>query len=343
MFQVAEVIETKKAFKSNQKDEEGKLLPLGSILVRLGSHQNMLGQVRNVWARPFSFNRRMPLIGEHVLLLNGPVHDNTSKFQKTTGYYYFSPLNTTDDLVFHHFPKLWERSSSGDEPSAGGTLSDQEIPGYTFPKKPNPSQNVQIFEGDVLFEGRWNQSIRFGSTIVGNLSVYEKQPTWIGAKPQSPIMIFRVGSVESSSNTYNVESLDKDKSSIYLTMDQTLPKVKMGFPKNLEAAKVPSWSKAQILIDSEQVVINAKLATAMLIGKTKAVVAANKVQLQSAKYNVDLDDLMDWLKSWAEQHFKLVSGEKQYSTAAGPTSTATNLAEMTKIVKTDFPLKFKKP
>lgn len=343
MFQVAEVIETKKAFKSNQVDEEGNLLPLGSILVKLGAYQNMLGQVRNVWARPVSFNRRMPLIGEHVLLLNGPVHDNTSKNLKTTGYYYFSPLNATDDLAFHHYPKLWERQASSPSNSPGGTLSDQEIPGYTFPKNPSRAQNVQVFEGDVLFEGRWNQSIRFGSTIVGNLSVYEKKPTWLGAKSQSPIMILRVGKAEGGGNVYNVESLDQDKSSIYLTFDQTLPKVKMGFPKNLEAAKVPTYSKAQILIDSEQVVINAKVASAMLIGKTKAIVAANKVQLQSSKYNVDLDDLMDWLLSWAQQHFKLVSGEKQYSTAAGPTATATNLAEMTKIVKADFPLKFKKP
>lgn len=356
MLQVAEVIETKKAFKPDQKDDIGDPLPLGSIQCRLGSHQNMVGQVRNIWARPLGFNRRVPLIGEHVILMNGPVNDNTSKVFKTTGYYYFSPINSTDDLVFHHFPKLWERSNQPGGGGAGSTLADKEIPGYTFPKNPKKVENLQIFEGDDVLEGRFGQSIRFGTTVKGDLSVYSKRPTWEGTENTNPIMIMRVvkpklpgnrpktsGNKTSSNNKYTIENIKSDDSSIYLTTDQKLTTTQLGFSKHLVAKLIPSYNKPQALINSGRVVINAKDDILFLVGNSKTVVTAKKVQFQSQNYNVDLDDLMDWLKAFSGELQKLTSGQAQFSTAAGPTATATNAAQMIKIAKTDFPLKFKKP
>ena len=60
---VAEVVETKWAFKPDQTDYEGNALPLGSIEIRIGSHQNNLGQVRNVFALFCSFSRRVLGVG----------------------------------------------------------------------------------------------------------------------------------------------------------------------------------------------------------------------------------------------------------------------------------------
>ncbi len=60
---IAEVVETKMAYKSNQKDENGNYLPIGSIQIRMGGSDTSLGQVRNVYARPAIFNKRIPLIG----------------------------------------------------------------------------------------------------------------------------------------------------------------------------------------------------------------------------------------------------------------------------------------
>lgn len=348
MLQVAEVIETKKAFKPGQKDDKGDLLPLGSILCRLGSHQNMVGQVRNVWARPIGFNRRVPLIGEHVILMNSLVHDNSSKIIKTTGYYYFSPINATDDLVFHHFPKIWDRSNQPGGGSSGMILSDKEIPGYTFPKKPKKVDNLQIFEGDDVFEGRFGQSIRFGTTVKGDMSVYSKKPTWNGSENTNPIMILRVvkpkGSGGSkSSNSYTIENIKSDDGSIYITTDQKLTTVNIGFKKNLEVLKIPIYDKPQILIDSGRIVLNAKTDQLLLIGNSKVLNTARKVQFQSQQYNVDLDDLMNWLKELSNELFKLTSGQAQFATAAGPTAISTNLPQVLKLAKIDFNLKFKKP
>ena len=72
---VAEVVETRKSFKPNQSDDKGNKLPLGSIECKIGGHQSNLGQIVSVWARPASFNRRIPLIGESVILIPAPVND----------------------------------------------------------------------------------------------------------------------------------------------------------------------------------------------------------------------------------------------------------------------------
>jgi len=67
------------------------------------------------------------------------------------------------------------------------------------------------------------------------------------------------------------------------------------------------------------------------------------VLLQSDKYSVDLDDLMDWLnKSYAEFH-KTTTQSARYASAMGPTGPATNASQVTKILNADFPKTFKTP
>ena len=61
--------------------------------------------------------------------------------------------------------------------TAGQRKADKKEWGYTFEQKPKKVENLQPFDGDDLFEGRFGQSIRFGSTVKGDMSVYEKKPT----------------------------------------------------------------------------------------------------------------------------------------------------------------------
>lgn len=358
MFQVAEVVETKTAFKPNQKDDKGNTLPLGSIQIRIGGDSSLLGQVRNLYARPMIFNRRMPLIGEQVLVITAPVHDHTSRSLKSHHYLYFTPYNATDDLVLHQFPKLWSRSKHVSGGGAGPRNSDREIPGYTFPKNPKKTDNLQIFEGDDLFEGRFGQSIRFGSTVQGNTSVYSKQTTWKDGSNTDPIMIMRVKKPTAAGNysynfdlksnpkssKYTIEDLGEDDSSIYLSSTQKIPTFKAGFSSNRDVVKIPSFSSTpQIIIDSGRVVLNARKDKIFVIGKQESIVTAEKVLLQSKKYKVYLDDLMDWLQDFSGELHKLCMGQAQFSTSTGPTLTSTNVSQVTKIHKADFNTKFKTP
>lgn len=359
MFQVAEVVETKKAYKPNQKDNDGNTLPLGSIEVRLGGHSSLVGQVRNVFARPAVFNRRIPLIGEQVLVFLGPVHDHSARPYKNTHFSYLCPYNSTDDLVLHQFPRIWGRSKHVKGGGGGGsTLSDREKPGYTFPKNPKKVDNVQPFEGDDIIESRFGSSIRLSRTVIGNTSIYQKQPSWMGGGNGDPITILRVKKPTSpdrknynfetesnpKNNKYTIEDISKDEASLYLTTTQRLIKLRGGFTRNLDVIRLGTWSGgSQAVLNADRVVLNAQKDKAFLIGKDEVITTGKKVLLQSSKHKVDLDDLMEYINAMCKEMFMWATGAKQFATAMGPTLTATNVAEVTKLHQVDFNLKFKLP
>lgn len=347
-FQTGEVVETKMAYKKNQTDEKGNKLPLGSIQVRLGGSDGLLNQVRNIYAAPFHFNRRLPLIGEHVIILTAPVTEHSNKQWKRVGFLYWTPYNAVDDITLHQFPKVWDRDkvANGSNPAAP-RLSDKEEVGYTFPKSVTKSKFLQPFEGDDLWEGRLGQSIRFSRhcTTVNSpgTGIYDVQATWQGKANLDPLMILKINSNNNGSG-YGIEDLSKDDSSIYLTSKQKLLKFKAGFNKNQEVMKIPNWDQgSQALTSADRIVLNAKNDNIFVIGKKKAIITADKIQLQTGKYNVDFDTLMDYINDFFKECWKLSSAQATYTTFAGPTGVATNMGTITSLHKAQFPSKFKKP
>lgn len=358
MFFPAEVIETKMAFKPNQKDDKGNILPLGSILVRQNSNSTS-GQVKNLYARPAGFMRRIPMIGEHVLVIQVPLHDKSSSSSTSSGYMYVNPYNSTDDLALHQFPKLWERSNHYDS-KVPSVKSDKKEIGYNYVKAGDIKQtlNIQPFEGDDIIESRFGSSFRMGASIENDKSIYEHRPTWVGKSNGDPIIILRnlkptsstsrlvdILSVNKSfNNKYVIEDIDKDESSIYLTSTQKLEKLKASFQKNTDAKQIATWNKgSQVVLNADRVILNAKTDKLLLLAKTEAVLSSDKVLFQTNKYKVQLDDLMDYLDDLTKICWEWATGSKQFLTSMGPTSTATNMANVTKLHKTTFTSKFKKP
>lgn len=350
MFQVAEVIDTKTAFKSKQKDREGDPIFDGSIEVRLAGGTSLMNQVNSVFAAPATFNRRIPLIGEQVLLFSAPSTETTVGAHRGWRYYYFCPYNTVDDLTTSQFALMWKRekiaSVSG---NAAAILADKKQVGYTFPTNPGRTKMLQPFEGDDIWEGRFGQSIRFtrhyNTVNPPGTGIYEKSAltNWKGSAQNDPLMILKVKKPETGSG-YDLEDLTKDESSIYMTTSHKLLKFKPGFQKNTDVKSAPQWSSGpQIVVDSDRVIINAKQDKAFLIGKTESVVTGKKVLMQSEKHKVDLDDLMDWLKALSGELYKLTSAQAMFTTSMGPTGVATNMSQVMKIAKTDFQSKFKMP
>lgn len=354
---VGEVVEIKKAFKPNQKDDQGNALPIGSIEVAIGASGAHVGTMINVHARPAVFNRRIPLIGEQVLLMIAPTNDESTDTIKGAGYMYFSPLNATDDLVLHQFMPLFKRDQTKKAPAKAKRKHDRNEPGYTFPKRPKRTDFLQPFEGDDIWEGRFGHSVRFGSTVVGDMSNYDKKPTWRGTSNTDPIMIMRVrkpsgfiqenvGNIDSefkSNAKYTIEDFGEDDASIYMATTQMLTKFKPGFSKNIDLKTSPNWKgKSQIIIDAERVILNANKDKAFIVGSKEVVITGEKILLQDKKYKVYLSDLMDWLKKWIDEDTKLSQGTMQYATACGPTSVSTNIAQYIKLSKADW-MKFKLP
>lgn len=350
-------METKTAFKPNQRDFDGNVLPIGSIELRIGGKDTNLGQVRNIFARPATWCRRVPLIGEQVYVIVSPMNSTTTDGVGNFGYMYFSPVNATDDLVLHYFPSLFKRDQVKKLPAPGKRLHDQKEVGHTFPKKPRKTDNLQPFEGDDLFEGRLGSSIRFGSTVSsGNTGVYDKKPTWKGSTHTDPITILRVKKPSGGGNQnigkigdkfksyakYTIEDLGKDDASIYLATTQKLSTFSAGFKKNSDVKSIGNWTgNSQIIMDAERVVINARKDKAFIIGNKEVVITGQRVLLQDGTYKVYLDDLMNFLKKWLGEDAKLAAGSAQYSTSCGPTSVATNMGQYQKLKSADFN-KFKK-
>lgn len=364
---IAEVIENKKAFKPFPVNTgTGDMLPLGVIEVAIGQTQGATAQRKNVFATPASFNRRIPLIGEHVMVMHVPFTMADTDNIKGGEYVYFSPLNTTDDLSVHQLPRTWKTTLLSNTTPFNTGARKADLPAYspgrvyTFPDPQaglKKVQNVQPYEGDDIIEGRLGQSIRMSCTVLGDLSVYSIPPTWQGTSKGDPLMILRVnkpiipripdrptlpGERFKSTNIYSIENLAKDDSSIYLTTSQRLLTVVPAVAFSKDNLTVGAYGSAQVLIDSDRIVLNAKKDSAMVFGRKKAVLSGNKVILQSKKYYVDLDELMDWLKKFSDLYTNLSQGTAQLSTPAGPTLVATNLAKVKKHNTIDW-TKFKIP
>ena len=177
-------------------------------------------------AYPMSgFIKNYPLINEIVLIVSGPsdeLNDNYSN-QKL---FYFSPYNLWNDSNHNAFPDLenyadYLNNYANNPQYAGSETQAPEYPlGYTFKQK--YVRNLQPFEGDVILQSRFGQSIRFGSTV----SALKQTNTWSQyGQNGDPITIISNEQGERPGSTKFetlVENINSDGSSIYLTSTQQI-------------------------------------------------------------------------------------------------------------------------
>lgn len=212
-------------------------IDLGTIQFQLHKEQSRtLQSGGNVTAKPmFSAIKQYPLKGEFVLIFPGP-SDGMNDTATSTDYYYTPAYNLWNDSHHNAFPDLGDyneyisdikrsfaTSSNNYQPvnvSATGSLT---MPlGPNFVEKPNV-RTLRQFTGDVTVEGRWGNSIRFGSTS----AVPRDANPWSrrGGTPGNPITIIRNGQGDPGNNVPwipTVENINRDPSSIYLTQGQEI-------------------------------------------------------------------------------------------------------------------------
>lgn len=173
-----------------------------------------------------SYVKQYPLIGEIVVMITGPsskLNEGSDKQQ----LYYFPPFALWNSVHQNAFPNMYEyrdyvKKTLAKPTYAGNadTGSAQQFPlGTTFVEKDN-IRNLKVFEGDILFESRYGQSIRFGSTVPDQ----KRENHWSNAgNAGDPILIIRNGQGTPSDFdkfSSTVENINRDKSSIYLTSGQ---------------------------------------------------------------------------------------------------------------------------
>ena len=176
--------------------------------------------------------KQYPVEGEYVHIVQGPglaLNDNTGQKE----YYYLPPFNLwgapnhnalpnlTDYGEYVGATKIAYAQNQATNQASNLTTSSIEYPlGNGFYEKGNVKA-LQMFIGDVAFEGRYGASIRFGSSLGKN----KNQNDWWNGPNGNPITIIRNGQgkqIDQEGWIPTVENINRDPSSIYLTNGQVI-------------------------------------------------------------------------------------------------------------------------
>ncbi len=220
------------------------------------------------WADPlFPYQSSYPLIGEYVLV-----------FKALGTYFYIGPVNIKRKITENAAPiagRLQQRNDNQDvrnqRARAAGVLTQPRLNvnqvGTVFRElNVNP---LKVFEGDVLFQGRYGNSIRFGSSQMIRSAFGE----------QNPNIILRAGQGPGRSKTtedegpaaLTAESINTDPSSIWMVSNQILGLVPATYATNIYLnslfEKPTKFDGASILLNSDRLILNSKQTSIFLFAK----------------------------------------------------------------------------
>lgn len=223
-------------------------------------------------AKPiFSNIKHYPLKNEIVYIIELPSTDINNN-PEDIDYYYFPPINLWasnhhNALPNEAFTQLLPDSQKRDyQQVEGGSIrkatdGNTEIDlGKTFKEKLN-IQPLQPYEGDIIYEGRWGQSIRFSSTINPSDNNWSNN-----SSNGEPITIINNGIYNNGKQPWfpTVEDINLSPSSIWLSSTQQLPleassiNYKSYTPKNAPE-DIKQYNKgSQQIFNADRIVINAK-------------------------------------------------------------------------------------
>jgi hypothetical protein len=162
-------------------------------------------------ARPLFYNiSQYPAVNEVVYVVTGP--GSSYNERGSTNHYYLPPLNIYGSPNHNAQPN----ELTGDEMfnfSETGINNDFKAVGRISPLRP--------YDGDVMIEGRYGNSIRFGSTVKDS----DNNPWSREGMQGNPITIIRNGQYLDVNNPpyeHVTENINFDDSSVYLCSNQQI-------------------------------------------------------------------------------------------------------------------------
>ena len=193
-------------------------------------------------AKPFfPNNKNFPLIEEIVWIIQLPSTNingtsNNPGISTTVENYYLNPTALWNHPHHNGFPAnpsapLESQKRDYLQTSIGNVrrVTDQSTElnlGKTFTERSN-IHPLKPFEGDVIYEGRWGNSIRIGSTIKLKKPLDTPLNNWSTGTSTSgdPILIIRNGQGTQTNEGWIpvVEDINNDEASIYFTSTQKIP------------------------------------------------------------------------------------------------------------------------
>jgi len=221
--------------------------------------------------------KHYPLINELVYVIKLPSPDIQNNTNNLTTYY-FPPINNWNSIHHNALPdplststetpseqKSYQQVEAGSRVKTTNGVNDINL-GETFNEQSN-IRNLQPYEGDIIFEGRWGQSIRFGSTVTGSNN------TWSSTGPNSkPITIIRNGQYNNNQEPWIpiVEDINQDSGSIYLTTTQQIglnPSSQKYDSYSTQPTSINQYNNSQIIINSGRLVFNSSQDHILLSSK----------------------------------------------------------------------------
>ena len=238
----------------------------------------------------------VPLENEIVYIIKLP-NTNVQSNVNSVSEYYFQPVNIWNSVHHNAIPDplnpsiVAEGSTEDYEKIEGGLVNIRQVVpsgsliklGDTFVEKLD-IKKLQPFEGDIIYEGRWGQSVRFGSTVSSSAV---PNPWSSTGGDGNPITILRNGQHEEDNDAWvpQVEDINKDSSSIYLTSNQTIPI--SGSSTNYGSyfsaiTTVDKYDDDQIILNSGRLLLNSKTDSILLSSfKTINLNSINSVNIDS--------------------------------------------------------------
>ena len=217
----------------------------------------------NNFARPlFPSVSAIPLENEIIYIMSLPNSSIQQNVNDVT-YYYFQSINIWGSTHHNAIPdpingkptnpesqqQDYQETEAGNVRRVTDGSTEIEL-GDTFEEKLEV-RNMLPYEGDYIYQGRWGNTIRLGSTV-SDASIPN---TWSSTGDNGdPIMILKNGQHDEDTDPWvpQVEDINTDLSSIYLTSTQTLP-IDVASKSYKSYFNAPVSTKE---FDSEQVVIN---------------------------------------------------------------------------------------
>ena len=245
-------------------EREGKSNGIGTIfyLDYIGSKNTVLNEVNlsscSV-AKPYYANiQDYPLVGELVTLVDAPAP--ASQEALNIGQKYYTGVIN-----------IWNNNQQN-------SLSNDSL-GATFNEN-GEIRKLLAFEGDRIYQGRKGNGIRFGSTVKMTPMLNEWSNTGNNGDPIT-ILVNGYITTDQKQITPNIEEINKELSSIYLTSTQRIPLIP-DRNVNLNPITNPKivssyFGGSQLLFNSDRLVLNSKKDEVMIFAKTNVEISTNNI------------------------------------------------------------------